>query len=344
MKKQIIFISLLLWVVVFLLPPFGGIAATQEETATTQEKVDNSTKNIKKGETLPPPSEIDSFYEKARFIMTKDEIEIYKGLVTPQEKVEFLQEFWEKRDPTPDTEENESLMEFQERIAYAVKWFQEGSKGRGWDTERGRLLLQLGFPEERRFGQANDAVTSGNLRGRLRSSKSIPMEVWEYYRYSLRLVFADYDGLGRLKLERIPSNLLTTIELVKSRLYLRDDRGSKYSASKKHFDFKSDYDEKTKQLTIDIPIDKISFEERAETQGMIAFFDVKIIVYLDSKKIDEIKKEEILEKSKESLLDMKVFTINIPYTVTKPGKYHLDIIVKNRNAEDAFRRVIKFKN
>ena len=116
---------------------------------------------------LPQPigaAASDPFFEKARLIMTKEEIEIYKHLPGAEEKEEFIKEFWKKRDPTPATEENENREEFEKRIAYANKWFNEGSKGRGWDTERGRILLQLGFPDRREFGQVDDIVRSGAAR------------------------------------------------------------------------------------------------------------------------------------------------------------------------------------
>ncbi|UCH95670.1 MAG: GWxTD domain-containing protein, partial [Candidatus Aminicenantes bacterium] len=119
-------------------------------------------------ETEPPdstsvsqiPKELykDSFFEKARFIMTKQEIEIYKHLPDKAGKEQFIEEFWKKRDPNPETEENESREEFEERITYANKWFKEHSKDRGWDTQRGRILLQLGFPDRREFGELDDTV------------------------------------------------------------------------------------------------------------------------------------------------------------------------------------------
>jgi GWxTD domain-containing protein len=87
----------------------------------------------------------DPFFEKARLIMTKQEIEIYKHLPDKKAKDEFVVEFWKKRDPSPETEENENLEEFMERIEYANKWFNEGSKGRGRYTERRRILLKEGY-------------------------------------------------------------------------------------------------------------------------------------------------------------------------------------------------------
>ena len=83
-------------------------------------------------------------------------------------------------------------------------------KGAGWSTERGRLLLQLGFPDRREFGES--PVT---YRGRLLTSKRIPTERWFYFKYNLLLIFRDVSDSGRLSLTRIPPNLLTTIDMTK---------------------------------------------------------------------------------------------------------------------------------
>ena len=144
----------------------------------------------------------DTFFEKARLIMTKQEIQIYKHLPDKKAKEEFIAEFWKKRDPDPATEENENLEEFMERIEYANKWFFEGSKGNGWNTQRGRILLQLGFPEERRWGE----VANTDRYGALITSKRVPMEIWTYIRYQMVLTFVDWDDSGKLLLRRIPSN------------------------------------------------------------------------------------------------------------------------------------------
>ena len=72
----------------------------------------------------------ESFFEKARLIMTKEEIEIYKQLPDLKSKEEFIDEFWKKRDPFPETPENENKIEFERRIAYANRWFRENRRCR----------------------------------------------------------------------------------------------------------------------------------------------------------------------------------------------------------------------
>ncbi len=95
--------------------------------------------------------------------MTGEEIQIYKHLADRKAREEFIEEFWQKRDPLPDTPENEARVEFDRRIAYANRWFKENrAAGRGWDTPRGRILIQLGEPDNRYL---NDMINDPGVKG-----------------------------------------------------------------------------------------------------------------------------------------------------------------------------------
>lgn len=330
-------ISLMIVLSIGLVFAGGLVYAGQEETQEqpVQEKIEKKAR---------VELSINGFFEKARFIMTDDEKEIYKNLATDKDRIDFIKEFWEKRDPTPFTEENESFMEFQERINYANKWFKEGSKGRGWDTERGRILLQLGFPDRREFGEATDVVRSGRASnlGRMLSSKRIPMEIWTYYSYSLRLVFSDTEDKGRLNMTRIPANLITTMDLVRSRLYLTNpDIKFKEKKSKKKNQVQAVFNEKSSHIDFKIPIDQVSFEETADKQKMVTTFDIQVYVYFKNKKIEQIKLEKIVEKSKDELLNMESLDLSFPYSPIEKGKYFFDVIVRERMSGIVFRKTIK---
>ena len=133
--------------------------------------------------------------------MTNEEIQIYKHLADAGAREEFIEEFWQKRDPLPDTAENEARAEFERRIAYANRWFRENrAAGRGWDTPRGRILIQLGEPDNRSL---NEMISDPNVKG---------YERWIYYDYQLELVFVDSTGFGEYKLRNWPAELLTAID------------------------------------------------------------------------------------------------------------------------------------
>ncbi len=273
----------------------------------------------------------DTFFETARFIMTKAEIEIYKHLAGKEEREEFIEDFWKKRDPTPGTEENENREEYQKRIEFANRWFREGIKGRGWDSERGRLLLHLGFPTERRFGEYSDT----DRYGRLRTTKRIPMEVWYYYEYRLRLVFADYTGLGKLTLTRIPSNLLYAMDAAKFSLNLKK-RVDLESAFKFEAKFKANF------FKIKIPTKNVSFEEKDEE--MTAEFNITTYIYRNGKKIDEIKMKKNLKMNKNEILKLKHIQFDIPYEPGRKGKYLFEVIVQEIYSSSKYRNFCKYKH
>ena len=272
----------------------------------------------------------DPFFEKARLIMTKQEGEIYKHLPDKKAKNEFVVEFWKKRDPSPETEENENLEEFMERIAYANKWFFEGSKGRGWDTERGRILLQLGFPEERRWGER--ANTDRN--GALITSRRVPMEIWSYFRYQLVLVFTDWDNSGKLLLARVPSNFPYALKRAKFSLDLRDQ-----SNLRRAFRFDVSFTEN--QFDISIPTNKLSFEEKSDTMNVD--FDITVYVYRDNKKTDQFNVPKTFSMDKEKLLQMKTIQFNVPYTVSEKGKYYFDVVIEEKSSGTRYRDFTKVK-
>ena len=63
-----------------------------------------------------------------------------------EEREQFIEQFWLRRDPTPDTEENEFKEEHYRRIAYANEHFASGIPG--WKTDRGRIYITFGPPDE----------------------------------------------------------------------------------------------------------------------------------------------------------------------------------------------------
>jgi GWxTD domain-containing protein len=272
----------------------------------------------------------DTFFEKARLIMTKQEIEIYKHLPDKQAKEEFIVEFWNKRDPTPETEENENLEEFMERIQYANKYFFEGSKSRGWDTERGRILLKLGFPEERRWGE----IPNTDRYGALITTKRVPMEIWTYIRYQLVLVFTDWDGTGKFLLSRVPSNLPYALNRAKFSLDLRNQSNLKRA-------FRFDVSFAENQFEISIPTNKLSFEEKNGT--MNADFDITVYVYKDNKKADEFNVPKTFTMDKEKLLQLKTIQLNVPYTVSEKGKYYFDVVIEEKSSGARYRDFARYK-
>jgi GWxTD domain-containing protein len=84
--------------------------------------------------------------EDVVWIITDEERAAFKQLSNDEERDNFIEAFWQRRDPTPDTEENEYKEEHYQRIAYANEHFAAGVPG--WKTDRGRMYIVFGKPDE----------------------------------------------------------------------------------------------------------------------------------------------------------------------------------------------------
>ncbi len=80
------------------------------------------------------------------YIITDEEKRAFKQLKTDDERQQFVEQFWLRRDPTPDTEENEFKEEHYRRIAYANDHYASGIPG--WKTDRGMIYIKYGPPDE----------------------------------------------------------------------------------------------------------------------------------------------------------------------------------------------------
>ncbi|HWC97694.1 MAG TPA: GWxTD domain-containing protein [Candidatus Sulfopaludibacter sp.] len=96
-------------------------------------------------------SELETPYRKwlnedVAYIITDEERAAFKRLETDAERENFIQQFWTRRDPTPGTVENEFKQEHYRRIAYTNARF--ASTVAGWKTDRGRIYISYGPPDE----------------------------------------------------------------------------------------------------------------------------------------------------------------------------------------------------
>lgn len=95
--------------------------------------------------------------EEVVYIITPTERSVYLKLKTDRERELFIDAFWKQRDPTPGTPENKFKAEHYRRIAYANHTFGRDSSRPGWKTDRGRIYIILGEPQdiERYEGKAS---------------------------------------------------------------------------------------------------------------------------------------------------------------------------------------------
>jgi GWxTD domain-containing protein len=115
--------------------------------------------------------------EDVVWIITDEERAAFKQLSNDEERDNFIEAFWQRRDPTPDTEENEYKEEHYRRIAYANEHFAAGIPG--WKSDRGRIYIMYGPPDE------NDSHPSGGTYERPMEegggeTSTFPFEEWRY--------------------------------------------------------------------------------------------------------------------------------------------------------------------
>ncbi|HZL55836.1 MAG TPA: GWxTD domain-containing protein, partial [Bryobacteraceae bacterium] len=85
--------------------------------------------------------------EDVAYIIQDQERLASKNLKTDRERDRFIEQFWERRDPTPGTPENEFKDEHYRRIAYANTRFSSPTLA-GWKSDRGRIYITFGPPNE----------------------------------------------------------------------------------------------------------------------------------------------------------------------------------------------------
>lgn len=141
------------------------------------------------------------------YIITDEERKAFKKLATDDERERFIEEFWRRRDPDPDTEENEFKEEYYERIAYANEHFSSGIPG--WKTDRGRIWIMYGKPDERETHPMGGSYERPSYEGG-GSTTTYPFETW-FYRYlpgvgsGIEIEFVDPTGSGEYRIARNPN-------------------------------------------------------------------------------------------------------------------------------------------
>jgi len=93
--------------------------------------------------------------QDVKHIITPDEKTAFKQLTSDDERYEFIEQFWLRRDPSPDTLVNETRDEHYRRIAYANERFTSGKPG--WKTDRGIIYIMYGPPDTIETNMGGDA-------------------------------------------------------------------------------------------------------------------------------------------------------------------------------------------
>jgi GWxTD domain-containing protein len=117
--------------------------------------------------------------EDVRWIITDQELRAFKSMSNDEERDNFIEQFWQRRNPSPDSPENEYREEHYARIAYSNEHFAAGKPG--WMTDRGHIYIAYGKPDS-----IDSHPSGGNYERPMDegggSTSTFPFEVW-HYRY-----------------------------------------------------------------------------------------------------------------------------------------------------------------
>jgi len=115
--------------------------------------------------------------EDVSYIISDEERKAFKQLSNDEERDQFIEAFWQRRDPTPDTEENEFKEEHYRRIAYANEHFAAGIPG--WRTDRGRIYVMYG-PADEIESHPSGGTYERPIEEGGGSTSTYPFEDWRY--------------------------------------------------------------------------------------------------------------------------------------------------------------------
>lgn len=131
----------------------------------------------------PRGKQFDQMLEGLAYVADAAEVDAMRGR-SAEEQGALWEQFWKRRDPTPETARNEYQLEFFRRLRYADQHFQ--GFGQGWRSDMGRIYIRYGPPDQ--------------IEQRAATASSPQYELWYYNQPYRRLVFADREGFGRFKL------------------------------------------------------------------------------------------------------------------------------------------------
>jgi GWxTD domain-containing protein len=161
------------------------------------------------------------------YIITDEERKAFKKLETDEEREQFIEAFWRRRDPDPDTDENEFKEEYYERIAYANEHYTSGIPG--WKTDRGRIYIMYGKPDELETHPSGGNYERPSYQGG-GSTTTYPFEIW-FYRYlpgigsGIEIEFVDPTGSGEYRIARSPDEKDAMLNIPGAGLTLAESLG-----------------------------------------------------------------------------------------------------------------------
>lgn len=250
------------------------------------------------------------FLSTVRYIITKQEKKAFLDLA-PSERQPFIEEFWKKRDLTPETEVNEYEEEYLKRVQEAKHLFSGEGGASGWLQDRGRVYILLGPPEQREAYPRGD-----NLYGP-------PKEYWHYGFHVLTFIDSRWNGNYELvESARMLAEISSAQKLLNPEV----------KPEKVFFDFNLDTKKAAEQqalILISIPYKNIWLS--AEGDELKTTLELSLEIFDSAeKKVREEAKIYPISLAQEKLKELmgQDYLIEIPVQLD-PGNYRVSVTLKN---------------
>jgi len=199
--------GILLALASLLLVPSALTSAPQKKNEPKKQEVKKQDNNKSREAELGNRALRKWLDEDVAYIISDEEKAAFKALETDEEREQFIENFWLRRDPSPETIENEFKEDHYSRIAYANDRFASGKPG--WKTDRGRIYVLYGKPAEIE-SHAGGGMYERPIEEGGGTTSTFPFEIWRY-RYveglgnDILLEFVDPTMTGEYRLTIDPS-------------------------------------------------------------------------------------------------------------------------------------------
>lgn len=175
--------------------------------------------------------------EDVVYIISPEEKSVFQRLTTIEEKEQFIEQFWYRRDPDPRTAANEFKEEHYRRIAFANERYASGIPG--WMTDRGRVYIIHGPPAEIDSRPSGGAYQRPMHEGGGTTS-TFPFEVWRYRHIEgigsdVEIEFVDPTFSGEYRIARTPEEKDALLHVPGAGLTLAEEMGLAEKADRPYF-------------------------------------------------------------------------------------------------------------
>jgi GWxTD domain-containing protein len=222
--------------------------------------------------------------EDAVYIISDEEKSTFKALMNDEERENFVEQFWARRNPDPRSYDNSFKEEHYRRIAYANEHFASGIPG--WRTDRGRIYIMFGKPDELESHPTGGSYARPYNEGGGTTS-TYPFEKW-WYRHidgvgdDIEIEFVDKTMSGEYRMAMNPEEKDALINVPNAGLTLAEEMGMSNKEDRAYFNpgsyNSSGSIENSYMRAQDMPFARMERYFKLQKPPQIKFEDLKGIV------------------------------------------------------------------